>query len=319
MRKRFQVFVSSTYEDLREERQAAVQAILQSGNMPAGMELFTAGNASQMDVIKRWIDESDVFMLILGPRYGSIEPESKMSYVESELRYAASQGKPFFSAVMSDSGIDSKVALMGRQILEANNESKYRKFKQYVKKHLCAFFDNTTQLENVVLKTLPQVVADNDLVGWVSGSEVPSNENVAETISRLVDENARFRTENEALKKRVRDTLACGLTFDEVIQKLSVQKVDLPQEVFPDLKNRVVSLVGLTKIYGHTLAGGVSNQIDAGNFEHFLFFNVASHLATYGLMELDKNRSAAARWQRFVLTKDGVALIAKVKASDKTS
>jgi Domain of unknown function (DUF4062) len=57
---------------LRKERQAAVEAILTAGHIPAGMELFTAGDESQMEVIKRWIAESDVFLLILGGRYGSL-------------------------------------------------------------------------------------------------------------------------------------------------------------------------------------------------------------------------------------------------------
>lgn len=75
MNKKLQVFVSSTYTDLKEERQAAVQAILDAGHIPAGMELFKAGK-SQMVTIQKWIDESDVYMLILGGRYGSIEEES---------------------------------------------------------------------------------------------------------------------------------------------------------------------------------------------------------------------------------------------------
>ncbi len=76
IKKRLQVFVSSTFSDLRDERQAAVEAILSVGHIPAGMELFAAGDESQMDVIKQWIDESDVYLLILGGRYGSIEPKS---------------------------------------------------------------------------------------------------------------------------------------------------------------------------------------------------------------------------------------------------
>jgi hypothetical protein len=64
-KKKLQVFVSSTYSDLKEERQAAVEAILSAGHIPAGMELFAAGDESQMEVIKRWIDDSDVFLLIL--------------------------------------------------------------------------------------------------------------------------------------------------------------------------------------------------------------------------------------------------------------
>ncbi len=76
IRKRLQVFVSSTFSDLRHERQAAVEAILTAGHIPAGMELFAAGDESQMEVIKQWIDESDVYLLILAGRYGSIEQKS---------------------------------------------------------------------------------------------------------------------------------------------------------------------------------------------------------------------------------------------------
>ena len=52
-KKKLQVFVSSTYTDLREERQAAVEAILTAGHIPAGMELFAAGDETQVNVINR--------------------------------------------------------------------------------------------------------------------------------------------------------------------------------------------------------------------------------------------------------------------------
>ena len=86
MKKRLQVFISSTYIDLIEERQAAVSAVLKSGHIPAGMELFNASDKSQLDVIKKWIDESDVYMLILGGRYGSVEPESGISYSQFKIK-----------------------------------------------------------------------------------------------------------------------------------------------------------------------------------------------------------------------------------------
>ena len=77
--KKYQIFVSSTFTDLIAERQSAVEAILKAGHIPAGMELFTSTNKSQWEVIKRWINESDIYMLILGGRYGSVEPESGKS------------------------------------------------------------------------------------------------------------------------------------------------------------------------------------------------------------------------------------------------
>lgn len=52
MNKKMQVFISSTYTDLIEERQKAVEAILNAGHIPAGMELFKAGR-SQMETIKK--------------------------------------------------------------------------------------------------------------------------------------------------------------------------------------------------------------------------------------------------------------------------
>ncbi|MCY9419374.1 DUF4062 domain-containing protein, partial [Bacillus inaquosorum] len=54
MDKKLQVFVSSTYTDLVTERQVAVEAILNAGHIPAGMELFKAGDESQKETIKRW-------------------------------------------------------------------------------------------------------------------------------------------------------------------------------------------------------------------------------------------------------------------------
>lgn len=53
MEKRYQVFVSSTYSDLIEERKEVTQAILECDCFPAGMELFPASNRKQWDVIKK--------------------------------------------------------------------------------------------------------------------------------------------------------------------------------------------------------------------------------------------------------------------------
>lgn len=116
MNKKLQVFVSSTYTDLIEERQAAVQAILDAGHIPAGMELFKAGK-SQMKTIQKWIDNSDIYMLILGGRYGSIEKESGLSYTELEYRYALSKNMPVFAIVLDDSFLHLKAASYGENAI----------------------------------------------------------------------------------------------------------------------------------------------------------------------------------------------------------
>src|SRR5579871_2764236 len=102
MVKKYQVFFSSTYTDLIVERQAVVEAILMAGHIPAGMELFAAGNKSQMETIRRWIDDSDLFMLIVGGRYGSVEESTGKSYTQLEYEYALERGKPVFAAVITE-------------------------------------------------------------------------------------------------------------------------------------------------------------------------------------------------------------------------
>ena len=52
MDKRYQVFVSSTYSDLREERKSIIEVLLNAKFIPAGMELFSASNDEQFEYIK---------------------------------------------------------------------------------------------------------------------------------------------------------------------------------------------------------------------------------------------------------------------------
>ena len=59
MDKKYQIFVSSTYEDLKEERLAVARSIYHANCIPIGMEFFPASPLSPWDFIKKQIDESD--------------------------------------------------------------------------------------------------------------------------------------------------------------------------------------------------------------------------------------------------------------------
>ena len=91
--KRYQVFVSSTFRDLEVERQKVTWALQRMECIPAGMELFPAASDDQWTVIKRVIDESDYYLLIIAGRYGSLDKEG-IGYTEKEFDYALSQSKP---------------------------------------------------------------------------------------------------------------------------------------------------------------------------------------------------------------------------------
>ena len=52
LEKKYQFFVSSTYEDLKEERDVAIHAILTMNQFPIGMEMFSAADDDQWQIIK---------------------------------------------------------------------------------------------------------------------------------------------------------------------------------------------------------------------------------------------------------------------------
>ena len=63
--KKYQVFVSSTYEDLQMERQEVMHALLELDCIPSGMELFPAANEDQWTLIKGVIDDCDYYLVII--------------------------------------------------------------------------------------------------------------------------------------------------------------------------------------------------------------------------------------------------------------
>ena len=78
MDKRYQVFVSSTYEDLIEERLEVMKALLELDCIPCGMEYFPAANEDQWTFIKKLIDVCDYYVVIIGGKYGSEDTGGKV-------------------------------------------------------------------------------------------------------------------------------------------------------------------------------------------------------------------------------------------------
>jgi hypothetical protein len=172
------------------------------------MELFAAGDESQMAVIRRWIDESDVFLLILGGRYGSIEPESGKSYIHLEYEYALEQGKPLFAVVITPEHLEAKVQKHGTAVVEMKEPQKLEDFREFVKTKLVKFWDDPRDITVAIYKTLAEFLATREMTGWVPGSE-PVN------IKALVDEIAQLRRENTSLQEQVKRASPVPATFNQ--------------------------------------------------------------------------------------------------------
>jgi hypothetical protein len=216
VQKRLQVFVSSTYTDLKPERQAAVEAILTAGHIPAGMELFAAGDESQMEVIKQWIDQSDVYMLIIGTRYGSIDPKSDKSYTQLEYEYALSRNKPAFACVIHESARDARFRDLG-QLAVDNYGAKLNEFRALALSKVSRFWEDAKDIKIAVSESLANIARQDGLTGWIRGDQRIDAADLAQEIARLSKENANLR---EEVSKFSEGTQFHGLSYAKLKAKL---------------------------------------------------------------------------------------------------
>ncbi len=192
MHKRYQVFVSSTYTDLQEERTEVIQALLELDCIPAGMEMFPASNEDQWTLIKRVIDDCDYYLLIIGGRYGSLN-EKGISYTEMEFDYALSTGKPIISFLHKEPGkisVDkSEPSEDGRVKLEA--------FRKNAEKKMVKYWEDSKDLGSVVSRSMVKLIKNFPAVGWVKSDTVVSSEETTRELLRLQKENKELREQIE--------------------------------------------------------------------------------------------------------------------------
>ncbi|WP_158580033.1 DUF4062 domain-containing protein [Geodermatophilus marinus] len=160
--KREQVFVSSTYVDLQEERQAVIQTLLEADCFPAGMELFPASDEEKWDLIKRVIDDSDYYVVIVGGRYGSLD-DSGLSFTEKEFDYAVETKTPVLGFLHGAPG--SIVA--DKMDLDPALREKLEAFREKVSKRMVKFWSSPSDLAGAVARSLIQARKYHPAEGWV--------------------------------------------------------------------------------------------------------------------------------------------------------
>lgn len=179
MEKIYQVFVSSTYEDLQEERKEVMQALLELECMPAGMELFPASNDDQWTLIKRVIDACDYYILIIGGRYGSLNDKG-ISYTQMEFEYALETGKPIISFLPKNAGNISA----SKTETDTEKRQKLEKFKELAQTKLVKYWENPEQLGSIVSRSMIRLIRDFPAEGWVKAGSAVDEKSVKE-IARL--------------------------------------------------------------------------------------------------------------------------------------
>ena len=259
MDKRYQVFVSSTYEDLQEERRQTMQALLALDCIPTGMELFPAADDDSWTIIKRFIAACDYYVLIIGGRYGT-RARSGLSYTEMEYEYAIEAGVPVLAFLhKSPQDIPSGKAEpteAGRMALE--------KFRQRIEgtRH-AKYWHSASDLSGEVVLAMAHLMKIKPRVGWIRANLAP-DESAAQEILRLrrrideleaaaADSNVRAPLGTEALAQGD-ETFTCHFDY-EVANKNGYFNGS------QDLTwNDIISLLGPMMI-GQSSEGGLKEKL----------------------------------------------------------
>ncbi|MCK1402334.1 DUF4062 domain-containing protein [Bradyrhizobium sp. 4] len=187
----FQVFVSSTFEDLKDERSQVSNALAKAGYIAAGMELFPASDQQQLEFIQRIINRSDYYVVLVGARYGSLADNGR-SFTENEFDFARSKGIPVLAFLPAA----PESIPFGKVETDPDKREKLEAFKAKLKTG--RLVEHWSTVDDLCLKVVTAVAHAMNLTpraGWVRGDQAID--------PKVLQDLERLRIENEELRTRL--------------------------------------------------------------------------------------------------------------------
>lgn len=228
VRPKYQVFVSSTLQDLRAEREAVTWEVLKAGHIPVGMENFSAQNDRGWKVIERTLQTTDYYVLILAGRYGTVDDDLGISWTEREYRRALELRIPILAFIRErreipgdQVDIDEKAKKLANFIADVN--------KQCHRETWTTADDLRARVNVALLKSIQEdEMEENPRPGWYRGDQLPSLATVDE-LARLSRENRDQRDELEKLRTQLSSAPRVALKLvDEDGQPLTTLRQQRP-------------------------------------------------------------------------------------------
>jgi hypothetical protein len=210
-RPKYQIFISSTYKDLKEERRAVAWALLSSRHIPVGMENFTPSDDRGWKTILSIIDKSDYYVLLLAGQYGTKDVDG-FSWTEKEYDYAYTNKIPILIFIREKESISANYYDIDPETIRKREAF----HKKVMERHQFGNWKNQNDLEGLVTRALDNHIKDDEDTGqgrpgWYRGNEMP-NTQVLNEFARLSNENADLKNQLAYFSKANYH----GLTFDEV-------------------------------------------------------------------------------------------------------
>lgn len=229
MEKKYQVFLSSTYRDLVEERESIIKAVLELYHIPIGMEMFSAEDEDQWEIIRRTIEVSDYYILVLGFRYGS-KTSDGISFTHKEYNYALEKKIPVLAFLMNDT-----VALSGDK--RDDDLTDIKEFRNIVltNSKMAQFWDTKDQLIKNVSVSLMKQIMQKPAIGWIRGDNTVVSESLSNELSVLSRENRELREKIKLLESKIeikKPDIKLSINHPSIDDKFnSFVKANMPDEL----------------------------------------------------------------------------------------
>ena len=194
---KYQIFISSTYTDLIEERDGIIKAVLEMYHIPIGMEMFSAEDEDQWEIIRRTIDVSDYYVLILGLRYGSKTKEG-IGFTQKEYEYALKKNIPILAFLMNETARVSQDQ-RDNDLTEINN---FRKMVLENSKMSQFWASKDELIRNVSISLMKQIMQKPG-IGWVRGDNSTSTKVLSQELASLSKENRSLRDQVRELESKL--------------------------------------------------------------------------------------------------------------------
>ena len=258
------------------------------------MELFKAGNESQLKTICKWIDECDVYMLILGGRYGTLEPKSGKSYTHFEYDYALSKNIPVFAVVLNQDFLTKKIVSIGLdKITEIQSPGKYKNFKEYVMTKIIREVEDCKDIKIAVYTTLNEFLDEYTLTGWIRDDNEYNTNNLLTEIKEISKENRSLMKENQKLKELTSNhnkNLIGEYTYEEIKASLIKHYFDIPYLADSDntestIETKSIDALSVFIQYFNCYCTGLNITISSSKTMNYIYKECSPIFITFGLLE----------------------------------
>lgn len=146
----WRIFVSSTYEDMIPYREAVSEALTSIEHLPIGMEHFVSTPDRPLDVCLTDVRRCQLYIVLVGMRYGSVDKESGKSFTELEYEEALKNKIPVLAFVINE----NECPVLPKFVDTGEEAEKLKQFKSRLDERMTSRFSSVANLKELVIRSV---------------------------------------------------------------------------------------------------------------------------------------------------------------------